>query len=179
MIADLHFTLHNVPGTLTHFPCNNYRHSIPNLTLSRGHVNSGIQGWSAETLGSGDWNHALITILINITVPTFTPRRVHRLTDWAKFEQTIQEPTFPVSRWDHTQSTLDTAVDPDACLQRAINKAVPWSTPSNYFRRWWTPEISQVKKTLAHVRRCVRMDNYLEESKEIDQHCWTKWEQAI
>lgn len=95
MITVLYLTLHNTPGTLTHFPPDHYHPSIPDLTLSSAHITSVIQGWLAEPLRSGDLDHALITILLNITPPTFTPRRVHKQTDWANFEEIIQEETFP------------------------------------------------------------------------------------
>lgn len=51
----------------------------------------------------------------------------------------------PGARAD-TGSTLAQAATLDAQLQKAINEAVPWSKPCSRSKRWWTKDITQLKK---------------------------------
>lgn len=75
-IQDLGLTLQNIPGTYTHFPrAERYRASVPDLSLTSGHATTVVQGWSSNPTGGGNSDHALITTLLVIKKPTFSPAR--------------------------------------------------------------------------------------------------------
>lgn len=94
-IQELGLTLQNTPNEFTHFSgAERYKNSIPDLTLTSGHVTTITGGWSCGLEGSGNSDYALITTNLHIKTPAFTPRKVFRLTDWGKFDKVISTTTI-------------------------------------------------------------------------------------
>lgn len=91
-IQHLNLTLHNILRAFTNFPrASKYGDTIPDLTFTRRHTTSITGNSSSDPDMSGDSDHLLISLTLDIKNPTVTPTRVNRLTDWEKFDQVIQD----------------------------------------------------------------------------------------
>ncbi|KAE9401736.1 hypothetical protein BT96DRAFT_782726, partial [Gymnopus androsaceus JB14] len=77
-------------------------------------------------------------------------KRNFRMTDWDKFKEIILDKLnlIPPPQEITSRAQMNTAVDDlTAAIQKTINKVVPINKPCPSSRRWWTHELSQMKKT--------------------------------
>lgn len=124
------FNLLNIPGTLTHFPRNGTRPTIPDLTYGRHNILTMSQGWATDEGEGGGSDHVLITTTLNINKPTFNPRRQHHRTDWVKFMGIIKNIDISSTNYETPELTLATDDRIDEQIQKAIDTANPWSKAS-------------------------------------------------
>lgn len=143
------FTLQNTPEVFTHFPSNGNQPSIIDLTFARGHANTIMTGWSCDAGSGGDSDHAATIISLLIKTPTFILRRLLCKTDWADFDNHIRNIEIPHTAGADGPGALASL---DVRIQETIDIAVPRSSRRAKSKRWWTPEISQLKAKLATVQ---------------------------
>jgi len=128
---------------------------------------------SAETVGMitecdvrEEWqppctdHHAILLELeLSPDLAARAPRLNWRNVDWTKFNATLRralnenEPPGEcdsLDKYNRTNAALDTA------LATAIAEHVPFSAPSPYQKRWWTKELTQLKKEAERLGRMSR-----------------------
>lgn len=150
-IQQMGLTLQNTARRITQFlSANNYRQTIPDLTLTGGHASTMTRGCSYNTDGSGDSDPALITTTLAIKKVEFMPRRVYTLTDWTKFDKPIADITIAPGAWENGESTLAMAAKVNQQLQNTIEAAVLWSKAGTRSKRWWNKDVTKLTHQMAN-----------------------------
>lgn len=173
------FTLSNVPGTFTHFPRSTKKPTIIDLTFTNGHITTITTGWSCDPGSGGSSDHATTIVALNVGKLQFTPHRLHRLTDWQKFEAKINELELPANFGENADAALAAAEALNEQIRLAIDTAVPWSKPSSRAKKWWTPEITELKKRLATEKRSDWANYSHQVASALSKQAVNKWKKAI
>lgn len=173
------FSLQNTPRTFTHHSSNGQGSSILDLMFTKGHATTIVHGWSCDTHSGGKLDRAVTKTLLLVGGALFTPRCLHRLTDWAAFEKTICKLRITDTSWVDATSTLVMAKVLNDRIQEEISATVPWSKPSIQSKQWWTSEISELKNRLAHAKQHVRTQLSCATAKQLDKRATNKWRKAI
>ncbi|SJL06791.1 uncharacterized protein ARMOST_10133 [Armillaria ostoyae] len=103
-------------------------------------------------------DHFPIISTIDISPPRsdFEPRRNFRKVEWQKFYDTLKERLNtlpPPSEIEDNEQMYRMLGDLNNIVQEVIDKYVPWTKPSPYAKRWWTPELTVLRKCLCRVQR--------------------------
>ncbi len=142
-------------------------------------------------------DHFPILSTIDISPPrsNFEPRRNFRKVDWQKFYNKLQEkldvlpPPCEIETKEQVHGTLE---ELDQIVQDVIELYVPWTKPSPYIKRWWTDELSVLRKHLRTVqKKAYRVQMFSdhpihEEKRQIRKayveamdatktRCWMEW----
>jgi hypothetical protein len=100
--------------------------------------------------GPGTDHVPILTVLdIEVEIKVPTPLRNFRMTDWNEFREHLAErlETIPDAREISTIDEFNNTVDElTAAIQDTIKIAVPMSKPVPHSRRWWSKELSDLKK---------------------------------
>lgn len=162
------FSLLNQLGVFTHFPKIDKRSSIIHLTFASGLATTLVQGWHCNNGTGGDFDYTLTEKMWNINPRSYVPRPLHFKCDWAQFEKTLSALEGRASDWSSSASTLLVADRLMVQICIATDKAIPWSKPRKASRQWWTPEITALKKRLAHTQRLNRGFTHTADTKEVN-----------
>lgn len=99
----------NTPGTLTHFPKNQSRPTIPDQYFASEDIYAGFSAWNSDPDGGGDSDHALITTTLSINILKFVSHRLDNLTNWPVFERIISNMSLRKKDVNTPQGSLEAA----------------------------------------------------------------------
>jgi hypothetical protein len=145
----------NEPGEFTHFPRNNNRPTIIDLTLVKGPVLDYEMKWNMDRHGAGS-DHRKTTIHIQISKPQHVPRRLWHKTDWETLDRLISQFHLPPEAWEnqnHTEQSADFILE---YIDQLIDRLTPLSNGHKKSKRWWTTELKTAKANLNTLERRAR-----------------------
>lgn len=170
----------NTSGTPTHFPRNqNFQTTIPDLSFASGGLYNMTQEWSCDPGEGGDSDHALITTLLQIHPPVFTPTRIHSKTNWEVFTKIVTALSFTSDDWITAATTNKAALRLSDLILEAMNGSIPWSKVTQRSKGWWNSDITSLKRRLATEYRWTRRNIDDQSRKEECQHLIKLWRKAI
>ncbi|KIJ43134.1 hypothetical protein M422DRAFT_89068, partial [Sphaerobolus stellatus SS14] len=106
-------------------------------------------------------DHLPIHTILNteIVLAHREPRRNFRKVDWEKFQTTlcsvleVEIPDAPNAKPDSPAALDEFVLKLTSSIQHTIQKHVPQSRPTEYTKRWWTPELSTLRKKYSSLSR--------------------------
>ena len=159
------FDLLNAEETFTHFPFNQNRPSILDLTFASFDIFPSVSGWAVDDEASTGSDHSVIRFEILGSNTQFTPDpRSHRFNwkkaNWKEFSSQLsslansQATEWAAALTSPTPPNLDKAAQMlrDAILT-ALTSTVPLSRPSPRSKAWWTDELTADRLAMVRAER--------------------------
>src|SRR6266566_51566 len=147
--------LANTPGIFTHFPRNQSRPSIIDLTFFN-MPDFTIYSWHAIYNDGHGSDHCLTYTIWASTPFTFQPKRLFTKTNWKLFNQHISQVNEQELPWHDPKATTRSAEYITDKITEAIHLFTPLSTPHKRHKTWWNNDLTKLKKKLAAVQRFHR-----------------------
>jgi hypothetical protein len=147
-LEQYNFSLHNTPGTYTHFPRQSGASpSIIDLALTSGINPDRILAWNIDKdLIPSD--HAVCSLYINLTAGQHQPKRFWAKTNWKIFEETTKESGMDLSALASKTETLRACTNIHSLINKAIDIALPLISPTIKFVAWWIKDLLILRQTL-------------------------------
>lgn len=154
LLASQNLSLALPPGTPTFRSDSHRSWSTLDLVFVSSSLLSNVT--RCETAYGHGSDHRCIELEVDLSVPLRTEesgRRTWRDTDWEQFTGTA-ETLWSVKQMDERSRTLDSTSDIDTLVHditdifaQAAEEAVPCSRPCPHSKRWWSPELTALKRT--------------------------------
>ena len=122
-----------------------------------------------------------------------TPSFNYNKTDWEQFNKVLQQqlPHVPQQRTLWSPTAIDRYTEQlTNALRRAIEQTTPHKKPSPHSKRWWTPELTNLRRQANRLRNFYRRTHnsidkaaWMEKAKDygegIDKAKRTKWREYV
>jgi len=154
--ADLGFTLLNMPGIYTLFPCSGtHRPSTIGLAFPNPHIFPAFRSWDESSLPSTGSDHAPIKITLRPPTPhNDKPRPRWEEADWPGLTDRLKNWFIPSLPETPPPSQLDQWFSSAlSALTTAIEATAPRSRPSPKSKSWWTPRLTTLRKEFTKATR--------------------------
>jgi ribonuclease HI/exonuclease III len=140
-------------GTATFRNWGNDQQTTIDLMLISSELQQRIQACKTHEVNHGS-DHSAIFLTLNHIHKWSVPqqRRSYHMADWDKIRQEVRQqlqeapPLYSASELDQAAEQLETTV------QRVLQHAIPPPKPFPYAKRWWTYELTQLRREYNHRR---------------------------
>ncbi len=172
LLADYDFTLALAIGTPTHYSDAHDSWSTIDLVFTSDSIADLVMECDTDD-GHGS-DHCAVNTVLNLEVPITpaAPRPQWRKTDWDEFTRMVADGWM--DRDIEQRAARATSTGDVDCLvhditdvfQEAAKKTVPTSTPSNFSKLWWTPELTRLHQEFKRVKNRAEKNSATEAERE-------------
>ncbi|KAK6972221.1 Endonuclease/exonuclease/phosphatase, partial [Favolaschia claudopus] len=134
-------------GTPTHYSESAKTWSTIDLAFLSDDLSSNVTRCAASDMYGSDHKSIELVLDLDLTRNEFVPRPLYRSTDWEAYAKDLAVRLGGAARMLNSRESIDVAVSElTNHIQDALKKHTPMSKPSPYAKRWWSPELSDLRK---------------------------------
>ncbi|KAF9245440.1 hypothetical protein BU15DRAFT_32663, partial [Melanogaster broomeanus] len=101
-------------------------------------------------------DHVPILSTLELEIPSATTENIrnYREVDWEKFKEKLKaelSPMYPIQPITTRTNFQNMALQLSTAIQNTVTETVPYTRPNPHSKRWWTHELTLLKRDLAAV----------------------------
>ncbi|KAK6980810.1 hypothetical protein R3P38DRAFT_3334134 [Favolaschia claudopus] len=119
-------------------------------------LSSAVTRCAATDMYGSDHKSIELILDLHLVCNDFVPRPMYRATDWEGYAEHLKgRLEEAAAAWTlHTTESIDGAVtELTGHIQKTLERHTPMSKPSHYAKRWWSPELTELRPEHKHASR--------------------------